>query len=201
MHNEREGQSLAEVLVAVAVGTILVVAAVTIIAPMLRGSTTLSNTQVAVAFGKELLENARVWSETDWHNIASVATSSTFYYFSSTSTPFVVATGTEYIAVATTTYLRYFYLEDVGRDAAGAIAAGGSYDPSTKKATVVYGWTSGPTSTMSSYFTRFRARVFEQTDWSGGAGVEGPVSSTGNRYATSSGINVSTTTGSIIINL
>ena len=416
-HSDNKGQSLIEILVALAVGTILIIAAVSVIAPALRANTQADKVQVSSALGKELLENVRVFSEANWYNISSLATSSANKYFLvSVSSPFVAATGTEgisadgvtsglvgywkldestgtvaydfsgngnngtstngptsvsgqvgqalsfngtnnYVTIgnpsnlqfdtntpfsvsfwvkapsaatnvgfvtktptingigwyvwsfsgynslrfsfyngttayvvstsqiindgtwhfATVTfdgsqnrsgmkayfdgdlsgtgtngamsfsvlnsnpvnigarnnngnflngimdevriynralsaaeiktiytsniYTRYFYLDTVGRDVSDALlSSGGTNDPSTEKATVVYGWLNGPTSSFSMYLTRVRNNGFDQTDWSGGSGQEGPATTTNSSFSTSTKIYHSTTTGSIIIN-
>ncbi len=98
-------------------------------------------------------------------------------------------------------YTRYFYVTNVGRDGGGYIlSSGGTDDPSTQLITVVYGAKGAATSTISEYITRSRNSVFDQTDWSGGPGQDGPVTSTNSRFASSSNIDYSTTTGSIRIN-
>ncbi len=404
-YSNSNGQSLIEILIALAVGTVLIIAAVSVIAPALRTNTQADRVQVSSALGKELLENIRVFSESDWHNISNLATSSANKYFLvSTQSPFVAATGTEgisadgatsglvgywkldestgtvdydfsgngnngtlynspssttgqvggalnfggtsYVQVNNTSsismgtnahtatawiklnsygtyrpviakrsgatvdfnyhidnntgdgkmasyngtnyvgstnavplgtwhhvawvyssgvvsfyldgaangtssqvsgsansanlyigtdngtvqyyfdgaiddlriynralsetevkniyqaaiYTRYFYLDTVGRDAGDALlSSGGTNDPSTEKATVVYGWPNGPTSTFSMYLTRFRNNVFDQTDWSGGPGQEGPATTTNSKFSTSTQIHYSSTTGSIMI--
>ncbi len=399
---DRSGQSLLEILVALGIGSILIIAAATIIVPSLRTNAQADKVQVSSSLGKELLENVRVFSEGDWHNISQIATSSANKYFLVSSvSPFVVATGTEGIAEdgitsglvgywkmdetagttaydfsgsgnngtlagavlpapvsgqisgalsfngtsskinlgsvavganatitawvkttaggevpvfsnrttgtlyfgmtsgkffiydnaatpspsmvsnnavntntwhhiawvsngATSTmyidgvldksqaqtrvgstgvsnigwdasniteyfpgsiddvrvynralsasevksiynadiYTRYFYLEDTNRDAGGSIVSGaGTNDPSTKKVNVVFGWDSGPTSTFSTYLTRFQNKIFDQTDWSGGPGQDGPATTTSNAFSTSTLMNYSTTTGSISVQL
>jgi hypothetical protein len=91
---------------------------------------------------------------------------------------------------------------DVSRDGTGNITtSGGTYDPSTKKVTVVYGWTGSASSTVSEYLTRSRQNVLNQTDWTGGAlTTGGVVSSVNYQYATSTNINVASPPGSIIVN-
>ncbi len=97
-------------------------------------------------------------------------------------------------------YTRYFYVDNVGRSGSDVLqSSGGSDDPSTKKITVVYGWLGGPTSSFSTYLSRFANRAFIQTDWSGGPGQNGPATTTNSKFSTSTGINYSTTTGSIMI--
>lgn len=197
-----KGQSLIEILIAIVVGVVMVLAAATLIAPALRSNTQVNRIQVAAALGKELLENVRVLAEADWHSIANLATSSANTYHLSSSSPFTAIAGIESIDIATTTYTRYFYTEDVMRDSSGnIIASGGIHDLSTKKVSVAYRWPQGTTTTVSTYLTRTRNEVFIQTDWSGGPGQEGPVSSTNSRFSTSSSVHYTTTTGSILINL
>ena len=199
----RAGQSLMEVLIGVAIGSLIIIAAVTVIASVLKGSADVQRVQAGAALGKELAEQVRVWAENDWHNVSNLATSSlNHYYLVALSSPFVVAAGDEMILVATTTYTRYFYVDDVSRDAGGAIlASGGSNDPSTKKISVVYQWPRSSTNAILFYVTRSRSAILRQTDWSGGAGQGGPATITNNFYASSSNVNVTTSTGSLFINL
>jgi hypothetical protein len=90
------GQSLIEVLVAVVIGTVMVMAAVSVIGPALQIGTGTSRATVAAALGKELAENVRVFAEADWHNLYFLAkTSSTKYYLTTASSPFTAATSTE----------------------------------------------------------------------------------------------------------
>lgn len=98
-------------------------------------------------------------------------------------------------------YTRYFYVENVGRDGSGNIlVGGGANDPSTQRVTVVYAWPRVATRTIDNYITRNRSYITRQTDWAGGAGTNGPTTSTASTFATSSNVDVSTTTGSIRIN-
>ena len=101
LRSGRRGQSLVEILVATAVGAIMILAAITVIAPALRSNTDVARTQAAAALAKELLDNVRVWAEADWHNLGFLATSSANGYFLvNRVSPFVSATGTETMAIA-----------------------------------------------------------------------------------------------------
>lgn len=200
--SRRRGQSLVEILIAVGVGALLVTGAGMAIAPSLRTNTQAYRVQAGTGLAKELLENVRVWSESDWHNILNLATSSERYYLTTSSSPFVSVTGTESIVVATTTYTRSFSVDDVYRDASDLIVtSGGSYDPSTKKVSINYVWLNSATATITSYVTRNRNNFFWQSDWLGGSGQTGPVTSTNDMFASSTKITVSTSTGSITITL
>ncbi|MEY4731198.1 MAG: hypothetical protein RL681_144 [Candidatus Parcubacteria bacterium] len=197
----RRGQSLVEVLIAIAVGIIMVIGAITAIVPALRNQGGTVRLQVAVGLGKELMDTTRVFAESDWHNISALSTSSaSHYYLNSTSSPFSVRAGDESVVVGTTTYVRYFSVDEVWRDSNGMIvSSGGTLDPSTRKVTVAYSWIGRPTSSMVTYFTRSRSYSYVQTDWSGGSGQEGPLTTVNNKYASSTGIDAMTTPGSMQI--
>lgn len=199
---ERDGQSLVEILVAVAIGVVLIAGALSIISPTIKTSSDTARIQVASALAKELMENVRVMSEGSWHAVDSLATTSVnrFYILASTS-PFTATSGTESIPIATTTYTRYFYLNTVYRNVAGYIdEVGTTLDPSSRKVTVVYGWNNYVASTTS-YISRGMNYPFSQTDWAGGPGQNGPVTATSvpSRFATSSNMDYSTSSGSLII--
>ncbi|TSC60128.1 MAG: putative transmembrane protein [Parcubacteria group bacterium LiPW_15] len=99
-----------------------------------------------------------------------------------------------------TNFFRYFYVDDVHRDSSGnMVASGGGLDPSTKKITVEYYWGVVAPKALTVYLTRSGNRTLWQTDWTGGAGVNGPASTTGSTFSTSSAINFATSSGSIRI--
>lgn len=199
----RSGQSLAEILIGMAIGVSLIMAGIGLIVPALNTNTQVTNVQKGAALAKELLDNVRVWSEGNWNNVFALTTgTASHYYLVTTSSPFASSSGNQTIALSTTTYTRYFYVSDAYRDGSGNITtSGGTYDPSTKQITAAYSWPSGSTSTMSMYLTRNRDNVYDQTDWSGGSGASSSATSVGNQFATSSNISYTTTTGSIYVSI
>jgi type II secretory pathway pseudopilin PulG len=114
---------------------------------------------------------------------------------------FTIQDPQETVAVGTSTYIRYFYLSDVYRSGGSVVTSGGVYDPSTKLVTVVYGLPSGATSSFSTYITRYEDKIYDQTDWFGGPNATGSATSVKNTFATSSGIDFSTTTGSLYLKI
>ncbi len=200
----RKGQSLVEVLVAVAIGALFVIAAITIIAPAINVSSEAGKIQTGTALARQLLDNVRTWADGDWHNVLNMATSSANkYYLSSSTSPFSSISGQESVKISTTTYTRFFYFDDVYRDVSDlVVTSGGSYDPSTKKVTIVYKWPPiNATHTLSAYITRSANRAFWQTDWFNGPGQNGPVTTTNSGFSTSSNIDYTTSSGSIYIKL
>ena len=202
------GQSLIELLVAIGVGVILVIAAVGSIVPALLLNRETTPMQTGTALGMELMNRVRVWSERDWHSVLAIATGSVnIYTITSSTSPFgavgVTSTAGEVLTIGTSTYHRYFYLGDVYRttNLTGSDGAGGAYDPSTKLVTVVYQLPSGATSSLMEYITRHGGNMYRQADWSGGPSANGPVTTTNNQFATSVNISYTTTTGSIYVKI
>lgn len=201
------GQSLIELLLAVAVGVILVGVAVAVIAPALKINTKTNEAKIGAALGRELLENLKVFSESGWHNLSSLPTGDTnIFHLIRSGDFFATSTGFEEIVVGTTTYSRFFYLEGVCRSATSEnifeddlppCEPGAKEDPSSLKATVVFTWPLSSTNTFATYFTRHKVKIFWQTDWSGGDGEWGPVSSTVSGFVTSTNIDFASTTGAV----
>jgi len=198
----RNGQSLMDILVGVALGVIFIFAAVSAIGPALNTSSQASRTQTAAWLASGLLSNLQTWANGDWHPVLLLATGTANHYFLITSSsPYTATSGIETVLNATTSYWRYFYISDVYRDSGGNIVtSGGSYDPSTKLATVAYGWNGGTTSTASEYLTRNQQQVYSQIDWSGGTAPSSTsVSTTNFQFTSSSNINYASP-GSIQVN-
>lgn len=209
---ENFGQSLIEILVAIAIGVIIIGAAAAIIIPALRSNNAVNEAKIAANLGKELIENVTAFAGADWHNLEDLtATTPTSFYFLTTSTlGFQSSVGIEQIVVGTTTYSRWFFVESVCRSSNAIITStiGNNYsdcgildfDPSTKKISVSFNWTDGATSTISTYLTRFRSRSLNQTNWSGGATSSlVSTSSSVDYFSTSTNINFSSSTGEIDI--
>lgn len=213
----RWGQSLIEILVAIAVGVLLIGAVAAIIIPTLKTNKTANESKFAVGFGLDLIERVKVFSASDWHNLDNiVATSTNYFYYMATTTatgtsPFKVMLGPESIINGTTTYTRYFKIEAVCRNAMGNFAtttispnpvsacpALTVFDPSIRRLTVTYGWSGATTSSLQTFLVRFRSKIFDQADWSGGPN-ELLVATSTNNFSTSSNIDYSNANGSIKI--
>lgn len=211
------GQSLIEVLVGIVIGAVMVGAVAAIISPILQIDTQTTRAQVASALGKELMDNVSVWAEANWHNIDTLSTSSLFKYYLSTSTPtFSSSTGIEAVTVGSTTYGRYFFLTDVWRtvdcaadpsaaciitSASSGIGTGIMIDPSMRKVTVVYTWPLASSSNaLVGYLARTKNNFYLQTNWAGGGGFTGTTTNIIDRFSASTNVNVTSSTGSIILN-
>lgn len=98
-------------------------------------------------------------------------------------------------------FTRYFSVQNTCRDqsdlskVSSTPCSGGWFeDPSTQKITAVVNWPTTQTIAelkLTEYLTRWRNEVFRQQDWSGGSGQEGPISVPNTRYASSTGVDIS----------
>ena len=200
LYSKKKGQSLIELLLGIAVGVIMVIGAIAVIVPSLKSNTDAGRVQAATALAKELLENVRAWSEGDWHNIANLnAGSANHYYVNAASSPFVSVAGDQSISLGGIAYTRYFYVDAVGRAGGKILSSGGVNDPSTKKVTASVSWAGGGPTTLVSYLTRSRNNVLRQTDWSGGGGQDGPITSMNNKFSSAQSVDFISTPGSIVI--
>lgn len=200
----QRGQSLIELVIAIAVGVLFITGALGIIVVSLRVNLQNTGSQSATELTQELLEQVTVFANADWHNLdlAPAATGTPLYLVPSGGF-FTLATGTEAIVLTgdTNQYSRSFALYDVYRDASNNIGdENDTYDPSTLRVVSSVTWTeSGDVASLvaEKYVARIRNRQFLQTDWSGGPGEDTPVltttlfsTSTNIHYATSGQITI-----------
>lgn len=111
----RKGQSIIEILIAVAIGTIFILGIIAAISPALKGNKDVENLQMGAALANGLMENVQVFAESNWHNLTSLATGSqNLYYLNTGKSPFVAATGTERILSGPVDNLAGFWKFDEG---------------------------------------------------------------------------------------
>lgn len=201
MHpNLQRGQSLIEILAGVAISAIIIGGAAGLISVTLRSDLQNKSYQVASSLNQELINNITVFSQANWRNIYDLNKSPAKYYLSTNGAGFTAFSGEESIVVEGVTYSRSFSVDNVNRDSNGNIVEVGTDDPSTQKITITTSWEAGSQNvSFVKYLTRSRNEVFRQTDWSGGDGQEGPITSPNNRFATSTNIDFVTTMGAIRI--
>jgi hypothetical protein len=197
------GQSVVEILVGIAIGTIFIVGAAAVIAPSLRINQQTSIVQAKTELVNEMINNVKAWGG-NWNSVLSLATGTTHaYYVSSTLSSFTIISSTfESISVASTTYNRFFYVSDVYRDSNGSVTStvnGNNYDPSTKLVTIsvsLASSTASPTTTISFYLTRNASNNFNQISWGGGSGEGNALSLATTTYASGTAVTI-TASGSI----
>lgn len=201
----RTGQSLIEVLIGVTVAGALILAAGRVVDITTKTSGANQKKQTAAFLAQQLLENIVTYADTQWYCAPTTCAATRGVYNltkGSSQRYYLVATPTlewrdgassgEAVVIGATTYNRYFYIENVCRDASGNfITCVGSPPPedfSTQKATVVVAWSDGGQAlqtTMERYLLRTRVAAVSQTDWSGGSWSPNCFSLANNTFAES----------------
>ena len=157
-HNTH-GQLLIEILVAIALSSILLPALLTGIVSSRSGKAQQGQRVQAVALMKETEEAIRSIREREWDNFATNGT----YHPSVTGTEWTLTPSAESVSGFT----RSIVISDVYRDTNGVIvtAPSGTRDPSTKKVEIAITWTTPYASSVNStmYITRFTNTTTLQT--------------------------------------
>ncbi|OGY56831.1 MAG: hypothetical protein A2Y84_01675 [Candidatus Colwellbacteria bacterium RBG_13_48_8] len=209
----QEGQSLAEIIVAVAIGAAILGSAATALIIMVRSGADAAKLQKGYDLAQKTIDNTRSFAEADWvsfYNLSPDSATSTFHLYTGgqtggSSVLYASSTATS-TTIDGTVYTYWFSAENVNRDSdTGAIvdSPAGIEDPSTQKVTAHVSWAVGTQIkeiTVIQYLTRMRSFVTAFTDWSGGAyPAGGPITRPDNTYSSSSGTISTSTTGSITV--
>jgi len=190
----RSGQALAEVLIGLGVGAIILGS----VAGVMRVST-LSNKEIkesktAAYLARDQMENVRAFSISEWSSFYQLDKGASSHYYVATSTPFVMTSGDESITLDSVEFTRFFYIENVSRsDSTDAIiTSGGTQDVLTQKITSKVTWANGNGEyVLTEYISVMRNFVLQQSNWSGEL-TDGPITFAGDTYSTSTAITVGT---------
>lgn len=199
-----KGQALIEILIGLFVAGILIGTATIAIVMVLRSNLESRNFQTASSLSQELMDGLKTVAEADWHSIYNLGKGvGTQYYVAASGTALAILPGTTTTVVANITYTKFFSIENVSR-LNGTISTDPSAvdDPSTQKIINHIQWPSvGRTAEVAFgvYLTRWHNSISRQSDWSEGTGQEGPITEFNKKFSTSTGIDYTSSTGSIII--
>ncbi|MBI4281427.1 type II secretion system protein, partial [Candidatus Uhrbacteria bacterium] len=165
------------------------------------GVSALKRTQ-SVQLGREAMDAAKAVAEEDYYTFYSFSKGSgNPYYPVISASKWTLTTGSETIALDGENYVRTIVIDNVSRDGSGnseSVYNASNDDPSTQKITVTVTHTGTPNVVLTDYYTRWRNTVPAQSDWSGGSGSAGPVTSFSTGYDTDDGnIDATGTAGSI----
>ena len=153
------GQLLIEILVAIALSSILLPALLTGVVSSRSGKAQQGQRVQAVALMKETEEAIRSIREKEWDNFATNGT----YHPSVTGSEWTLSSGTDSVSGFT----RSITISDTHRDETGAIVTppSGTPDPSTKKVDIAITWLTPYSSSVNStlYITRFANTTTMQT--------------------------------------
>lgn len=172
------GQSLLEVIIAVAVGTIAILASITVLTLILRISRQDVSLQTASFLERDLADKLSITAERNWQIIKGLSDGADYYLVPAGGGNFNPVAGREIVIIDGLTYEKFFQIGSVSRNIGGEIVvSGGVDDPSTKKADIFVEWQFGgdtANSSVSRYLTRANNFVIRQTDWSGGVDASDP---------------------------
>jgi type II secretory pathway pseudopilin PulG len=201
---QRKAQSLIEILVAVAVGVILIGGSAVLIGVSLKSYNTIKQHLQANFLIRQEAEAIQALARSNWHSVYDLS-KQTNYQISLSENTWVVSSGQETSTINSIPYKRYFQVYNVNRDGSGNIAETGTNDPNTQKITIFldYGNDYINLSSVSFYLIRStNNQAFHQTDWSEGGGQAGPIPNPGSLFdSADSNINYASTTGSIYMTI
>ncbi|MDD4761943.1 MAG: hypothetical protein PHZ25_02910 [Candidatus Pacebacteria bacterium] len=190
------GQALMELLVGVGIGAIILGSTVGIARVSVRSNSDVRKMKTATFLAKEIEVNLEVFADANWNGFYGLSKGeNNHYYLTTTSSPFVSTSGEEIITQDGVPYKRYFYVENVYRSDSNdsIVSSGGSLDPSTQKTTIKVTWQGEEGEvTLVNYLARYRNFSFNQSDWFGGYGIDGPLSFSSNVFSTSTTVSVGT---------
>ncbi|MDP1688800.1 MAG: prepilin-type N-terminal cleavage/methylation domain-containing protein [bacterium] len=213
--NSREGQSLIEILVGIAIMSIFLTGAAIMMINIIKIGKTNRSAQTAQDLASELLDNVKAINSSNWQNLYSLSPkgSSTPYYATTTLNGLQVTTGQELLTIDNMVFTRYFYIENVCRDSSGGTDGTGVVvgvsdtlvcspafeDPSSQRVTVRVTWLDSDGKTLTEFITRFANAVTSQASWQGGPVGDSVSLVATTTFASSSNIDFSSSTGAIQI--
>ena len=201
--NFKKGQSLIELLIALGVGTTIILATITVLSLILRIGQQDASFQSASFLGQQLSDNLESAAERDWRQISLAVEGADYRLATSTeSGNLILQQGVANTLVDGISYSSFFHLNSVNRDANGNISPGGINDPSTKKAEIFISWLyrgETVTLTITKYIIRRNNRSIVQSDWSRGPTTPSDLttSTTTSRFFQSDSVDFSSQPGSI----
>src|SRR3989344_4583934 len=208
-----KGQSLVELIISISLGVVFLGIAAGSATMILRNNLEARTSQIAASLAQEYLDGVFSLAQKNWLNVydppEAKGPNSQFYLDISGGNYFIIS-GTTSTVVESRSFTRYFSIENVTSNATttscligfqGSGSGDIADDPSTQKIIATVEWDNGQRKASSvRYLTRSQNASFRQSDWSGGFEQENfPSSGVNNKFATSTGINYSTTTGAIRI--
>jgi len=207
--NPQAGQSIFEVVIALSIGTILIVGAVTAIATTLKVDVEETSFQTALFLNQALMNSVSALAQSDWRAIADLEKSPTQYFVSVSLGAFATSSGSESVTIDGKNFTRYFTVENVSRNPATqnieSTYQSANDDPATQQITAVTSWLASDGTTVTrqlkKYLTRHKSEIFIQTAWSWATDpVIETVSLPDENYEKfAAATNIATTTGAIKI--
>lgn len=208
MKNNRSGQLLIEIIIAVAAGVGLLALGSQLVYVGLRSNQSTGAENTALGLAEETLTAVESIVTEKWQNIYLLTKSDTAspYYPQKSGGKWIVATGTEAVSINNDSYARSFTVQNICRststrnitgitDTSGAgttcTTSGGEFDPATEQITVTVVTTSTPSTVIKGFVSRWRNKTCAQGSWMSTSTATGtcPVTT----YSSKTNINATTT--------
>ena len=174
LQNTQKGSLLLELLIVISLLAIILSVGASAIFLSMRSNKVSGERDSSSALASEYLEAARSIAEENWQNIYGLTKSTQHYFPTQSAGRWIFTAGSQIISVNNIIYTRYVVINNVSRDnitrniQSSYLSA--NNDPSTQKITVTVGWAGANPLVISEYFFRWKNKVCNQTDWSGGVG-------------------------------
>lgn len=175
------GFSLFEVLVAISVFAVVGVLAAQLIGISFQSEKASAFKTVALSLAQETAEAADAIAQERWQGVYGLSKgAANHYYVTVNAGKWATSTGDELITANGMQYRRYFYVENVSRDATTkdieSTYTASRDDPSTQKVTAVASWEDASGLTLGSatttvYLMRARNTAASQTQWAASGGT------------------------------
>lgn len=179
------GTILIEVLIVIAIASIVTALSAQTIYVSMVGTESSADRETASSLLREMFEAVENIASERWQNIFDLNKDGSPYHPTATGGTWTVAAGSEEVTVGDEAYTRSFMVQNICRDAltkaitgitdasGGAVTcadSGGVFDPSTEKITATITVPKSDPETESAYIARWRNKVCQQTSWvSGGS--------------------------------
>lgn len=205
-HNLESGQLLLEIVIVIAVATVVIAVTSQMTYVSLQGNKMAGDKNVALGILEETLEGVRSAATERWPNLYDLAKGQTAYYPQKSAGTWVITSGTENVTMNGINYSRSFTIQNICRDASTrditgitdstgsattCTSSGGTLDPSTQQVSAVVSWSGGAQVTSQEFLTRWRNKVCVQTGWTGTGSGTNSCPSTSYESKT----NINTTSG------
>lgn len=170
LYKRREGQSLAEILIAVVVGTMTILVAISVLVLLLRVNRQDVSLQTAGFLGQEASDRVKIVADRNWDVISGLTLGSDYHIVTSTASgTLTFLPGKGLVTIDGVDYSVAVKASSAYRDVSGAlVSTGGVVDELSRRMDVVVEWTYGgatSSSTINAYITRSNNATFLQTTW------------------------------------
>lgn len=204
LKNKISGQSLIELVIGITLGALIIGGVSATVFVGMRSNLHARQELVAAQLAQRTIGFVQSIGEADWNAIFNRSKGSGNLHFARpVGAGFEILTGTNAAVIDEITYTYSFWIENVMRDAGGAIVAtGGVDDPSTQKISVQVRWESLGAmreTVFHTYLMRVRNNSSRFTNWVAGSGAEGPVFSPNDGFSSSENIDHTGVPGAVRI--